>query len=191
MEVSVWGSLLPRVSRIPFSASWHSGSAAERSPLSSSSAPRSLMESSRRAPRLQRLAEQRLRLVELALGEQLQREPTQGGACVLATRALGLEPCTQKLEAQRIAVLVHALAAAVGRVLPRARAPPLLKAVCVDPLGGAAAGARLHERAVVIVPPAQPARLLLHYHTGCERTRPPKKTWSSRSAPSGALPAGR
>eukprot|EP00964_Phaeocystis_antarctica_P082013 scaffold51376_cov62-Phaeocystis_antarctica.AAC.7 len=90
---------------------------------------------------------------------QLHSERAQGGDCVLA---LGLQPCSQKLDAQRVAVVVHALAAAVGCVLPRARAPPLLEAVFVDPLGGAAACARLHERAVVIVPPAQPARLLLH-----------------------------
>eukprot|EP00964_Phaeocystis_antarctica_P150082 scaffold117422_cov70-Phaeocystis_antarctica.AAC.3 len=67
---------------------------------------------------LQPLAVQRLSLVELALGIQLRGERIQGEACVLAIRALGLEPCTQKLEAQRIAVLVHALAAAEGRVLP-------------------------------------------------------------------------
>eukprot|EP00964_Phaeocystis_antarctica_P031263 scaffold17691_cov72-Phaeocystis_antarctica.AAC.2 len=110
---------------------------------------------------LQRLAAQRLSLVELALGLQLRGERTQGEGCVLPICALGLEPCSQKLEAQRIAVLVHALAAAVGCVLLWARAPPFLEAVHVDPLGGAAAGARLHERAVVFIPPAQPAPLLL------------------------------
>ena len=41
----------------------------------------------------------------------------------------------------------------------------------VDPLDGAAAGARLHERAVVFIPPAQPARFgefsfLLRCHWG-------------------------
>eukprot|EP00964_Phaeocystis_antarctica_P070050 scaffold42617_cov57-Phaeocystis_antarctica.AAC.3 len=115
---------------------------------------------------LQHLAEQRLGLVELALDLQLHSERTQGEVCGLAIRTLGLEPCTQKLEAQRIAVMVHALAAAVGCVLVRARAPPFLEAVFVDQLGGAAAGARLHERAVVFITPAQPARLLLHDHSG-------------------------
>eukprot|EP00964_Phaeocystis_antarctica_P051565 scaffold30088_cov61-Phaeocystis_antarctica.AAC.4 len=57
--------------------------------------------------------------------------------------------------------MVHALAAAVRCVLLWARAPPLLEAVFVDPLGGAAAGARLHERAVVFIAPAQPAPLRL------------------------------
>eukprot|EP00964_Phaeocystis_antarctica_P068328 scaffold41385_cov69-Phaeocystis_antarctica.AAC.1 len=113
----------------------------------------------------ERLTVQRLGLVVLALGLQLQSEPIQGEVCCLAIRALGLEPCTQKLEAQRIAVLVHALAAAVGCILLWARAPPLLEAVSVDPLDGAAAGARLDERPV-------PARLLLHYHVcyGCRRS---------------------
>eukprot|EP00964_Phaeocystis_antarctica_P088469 scaffold56307_cov63-Phaeocystis_antarctica.AAC.3 len=109
---------------------------------------------------LQRLTVQRLGLVELVLGIQFRGERTQGEAGALAIRALGLEPCTQKLEAQRIAVLVHALAAAVGCVLLRGHAPPLLEAVLVDPLGGAAARTRLHEWALVIVPPAEPARLL-------------------------------
>eukprot|EP00964_Phaeocystis_antarctica_P047838 scaffold27695_cov64-Phaeocystis_antarctica.AAC.8 len=118
----------------------------------------------RLARHLQRLAEQRLGLAELVLGLQLRGERVQGGGCGLPVRALDLEPCTQKLETQRVAVLVHALAAAVGCVLPRARAPPLLEAVLVDPLGGAAAGARLDERAVFFFTPAVPARLLLHYH---------------------------
>eukprot|EP00964_Phaeocystis_antarctica_P124887 scaffold88527_cov75-Phaeocystis_antarctica.AAC.2 len=65
----------------------------------------------------QRLAVQRRSLVVLALGLQLRGERIQGGDCGLSIRALGLEPCTQKLEAQRIAVLVPALAAAIGRVL--------------------------------------------------------------------------
>eukprot|EP00964_Phaeocystis_antarctica_P164891 scaffold143886_cov178-Phaeocystis_antarctica.AAC.1 len=91
---------------------------------------------------------QRLSLVEHALVTQLPGERIQGGDCGHPNRALGLEPCKQKLEAQRVAILVHALAASVGRVLHWARAPPLLEAVLVDPLGGAAAGARLHERAV-------------------------------------------
>eukprot|EP00964_Phaeocystis_antarctica_P087792 scaffold55803_cov63-Phaeocystis_antarctica.AAC.1 len=124
---------------------------------------------------LQRLAAQPLSLVELALGLQLRGERIQGGDFSLAMRPLDLEPCTQKLDAQRIAVLVHALAAAVGRVLPRARAPPLLEAVLVDPLGGAAAGARLDERAIVFVPPAQPARPLLHYHSGWRVNAPAQK----------------
>eukprot|EP00964_Phaeocystis_antarctica_P002909 scaffold1538_cov70-Phaeocystis_antarctica.AAC.4 len=110
---------------------------------------------------LQRLAGQRLGLVVLVLGPQLLSERVQGEACGLPIRALGLEPCTQKLDAQRIAVLVHALAAAVGCVLPWARAPPVLEAVFVDPLGGAAAGARLHERAVVLALQTQAAPLLL------------------------------
>ena len=64
-----------------------------------------------------------------------------------------------------IMLIVLALAAAVGCVLLWARAPPFLEAVFVDPLGGAAAGARLHERAVVFFfSEAQPARHLLHDH---------------------------
>ena len=55
--------------------------------------------------------------------------------------------------------MVHALAAAVGSVLLWARAPPSLEAVLVDQLGGAAAGARLHEQAVTAE--AHPAPLLL------------------------------
>eukprot|EP00964_Phaeocystis_antarctica_P106953 scaffold71729_cov61-Phaeocystis_antarctica.AAC.1 len=101
------------------------------------------------ARHFQRLAEQRLGLVVLALTLQLQSEPIQDADWALSIRALGLEPCTQQLEAQRVAILVHALAAAVGCVLPWARAPPFLEAVSVDPLGGAAAGARLHERPVL------------------------------------------
>ena len=97
----------------------------------------------------------------LALGLQLPGERTQGEACVLAIRTLGLEPCAQKLKAQRVAVLVPALAAAVGRVLPWARAPPSLEAVFVDELGGAATGARLHERSVVFIPETHPTSLLL------------------------------
>ena len=110
----------------------------------------------------QRLAVQRLGLVELALGLQLRGELIQGGACVLAIRALGLEPCTQKLDAQRVAVTVLALAVAVGCVLLWARVAPFLEAVFVDQLGGAAAGARLHERAVVCALPAKPAPLFIH-----------------------------
>eukprot|EP00964_Phaeocystis_antarctica_P107794 scaffold72456_cov73-Phaeocystis_antarctica.AAC.2 len=93
----------------------------------------------RLACHLQRLAEQWLSGGEVALGEQqhamvvhggerracnLRHLAAQrlglfvlGGACVLAVRALCLGPCTQKLDAQRIAVLVPALAAAEGRVL--------------------------------------------------------------------------
>eukprot|EP00964_Phaeocystis_antarctica_P103794 scaffold69046_cov77-Phaeocystis_antarctica.AAC.3 len=115
----------------------------------------------RLACHLHRLAEQRLGLVIAALDRQLPGERIQGEQCALAIRALGLEPCTQKLDAQRIAVLVHALAAAVGCVLLRARAPPFLEAVFVDPLGGAAAGARLHEQAFVFIVPAVPAHHLL------------------------------
>eukprot|EP00964_Phaeocystis_antarctica_P004578 scaffold2471_cov63-Phaeocystis_antarctica.AAC.3 len=83
-----------------------------------------------------------------------------------------------KLETQRIAVLVPALAAAVGCVLPQARAPPLLEAAFVDPLGGAAARTRLHEWAVVLVRQAHPAPCLLHLRfllaerdLGCRRGR--------------------
>eukprot|EP00964_Phaeocystis_antarctica_P111502 scaffold75857_cov64-Phaeocystis_antarctica.AAC.2 len=127
------------------------------------------------ARRLQRLAVQRLSCGEVALGlqqraevvalglQQLRGERAQCGACGHAIRALNLEPCTQKLDAQRIAVLAHPLATAVGCVLLWARAPPLLEAVLVDPLGGAAAGTRLHERAVLFICPAQPARLLLDH----------------------------
>ena len=101
----------------------------------------------------------------LALKSQLRSERIQCGGCVLSIRALGLEPCEQKLQAQRVAVMVPALAAAVGCVLLWARAPPFLEAVFVDPLGGAAAGARLNERAVVFFfSEAQPARHLLHDH---------------------------
>eukprot|EP00964_Phaeocystis_antarctica_P031168 scaffold17644_cov54-Phaeocystis_antarctica.AAC.1 len=85
-----------------------------------------------------------------------------------AIGALGLKPCTQKLDAQRVSVMVHALTAAVGRVLLWALAPPLLEAVLMNPLGGAATGARLHERAVVFISEAQPARLLLNCHLACE-----------------------
>ena len=67
----------------------------------------------RLARHLQRLATQRLRLESFALDLQLHSEPVQGHACVLTIRALGLEPCPQQLEAQRVAVLVLALAAAV------------------------------------------------------------------------------
>eukprot|EP00964_Phaeocystis_antarctica_P053745 scaffold31553_cov63-Phaeocystis_antarctica.AAC.3 len=93
----------------------------------------------------QRLAKQRLSFVELALSLHLISEGVQGEAGALTTRALGLEPCTQELKAQRVAVMVHALAAAVGCVLLWALAPPPLEAVAVGQLGGAAAGARLHE----------------------------------------------
>ena len=116
------------------------------------------------ARHLQSLAQQRLRLVELALEMQLHTKRSAAPHklhLVLAIRAIGLEPCAQKLDAQRVAVLVHALAAAVGCVLLWARAPPLLEAVFVDPLGGAAAGARLHERAVLLTLKAHPAPLLL------------------------------
>eukprot|EP00964_Phaeocystis_antarctica_P119675 scaffold83401_cov69-Phaeocystis_antarctica.AAC.1 len=106
------------------------------------------------APHLQRLAVHRLRLVVLSLGTKLRTECTQGEADSLAICTLGFEPFAQQLDAQRVAVLVHALAAAVGCVLPWARAPPFLEAVFVDPLGGAAASARLDERAVVFTPPA-------------------------------------
>eukprot|EP00964_Phaeocystis_antarctica_P064165 scaffold38576_cov64-Phaeocystis_antarctica.AAC.2 len=153
MEAIVFGCRLPSVSRFTSNASRIKGSAAVRSPLASSSTPRLLME---------RLAEQRLSLVVLALGLQLQCELVQGEASVLPPRALSLEPRTQQLEAQRIAVVVHTLAAAVGRVLLWARAPPVLEAVCVYQLGGAAAGARLHEQAVVLAPETHPAPLLLH-----------------------------
>ena len=76
------------------------------------------------------------------------------------------EPCAQQLEAQGIAVMVLALAAAEGGVNLWARTPPCLKAVIVDPLGGAAAGAGLHERAVLLAPEAQPARPLLRIRSG-------------------------
>eukprot|EP00964_Phaeocystis_antarctica_P060304 scaffold35947_cov63-Phaeocystis_antarctica.AAC.4 len=61
----------------------------------------------------------------------------------------------------RVAIFVHALAAAVGCVLLWARALPLFEAVLVDKLGGAAAGARLHERAAVFTLQAHAASLLL------------------------------
>ena len=93
--------------------------------------------------------------------DQLRSERVQGEDCALAIRALGLEPCTQKLDTQRIAVLVLALPTAVSCVLPRARAPPFFEAGFVDPLGGAAARAWPHERAVVLIPPAHPAHLLV------------------------------
>eukprot|EP00964_Phaeocystis_antarctica_P139407 scaffold104192_cov63-Phaeocystis_antarctica.AAC.8 len=115
------------------------------------------------ACQLQHLAEQRLSLVVLALGLQLRSELFQGVTCALAIRSLCLEPCTQQLEAQRVAVVVLALAAAVGRLLVFARAPPFLEAGFVDQLGGAAAGARLHERAVLFTLQAQPARLFLRF----------------------------
>eukprot|EP00964_Phaeocystis_antarctica_P119973 scaffold83733_cov59-Phaeocystis_antarctica.AAC.2 len=67
------------------------------------------------------------------------------------------KPRAQQLDAQRVAVLVLALAAAVGCVLLRTSAPPMLEAVAVGPHGGAAAGARLHERAVAFALQAQPA----------------------------------
>eukprot|EP00964_Phaeocystis_antarctica_P031615 scaffold17871_cov82-Phaeocystis_antarctica.AAC.15 len=140
----------------------------------------------RLAHHLQCLAKQRLSGGEVALGPQhhaeiagdgerlqmpiaelrachLQRlaERVQGEDYALAIRALGLEPCTQKLDTQRIAVLVLALPTAVSCVLPRARAPPFFEAGFVDPLGRAAARARPHERAVVLFPPAHPAHLLV------------------------------
>ena len=62
----------------------------------------------------QRLAEQRLGLVVLALGQKLPREGVHGEACVLANRAFGLESCSQKLEAQLIAALFIALSALVA-----------------------------------------------------------------------------
>ena len=136
------------------------GSTAARSPLAYSSEARLLMELGAERVRvptaeglaihLQHLAAQRLSLVLLALGLQLCGERRQGAACVIAIRALGLEPCTQKLAAQSLAVLVYALAAAVGCFLLWAGAPPPLEAVpvVVDPLGGAAAGAGLQEWAL-------------------------------------------
>eukprot|EP00964_Phaeocystis_antarctica_P036703 scaffold20953_cov55-Phaeocystis_antarctica.AAC.4 len=144
MEASVPGCRLPSVSRVR--AEVVDGAERFLVPIAE-----------RRAPHLQHLAIQRLSLVELALVLQLLREPIQGEACVLTTRALRLEPCTKQHEAQRVAVLVLALAAAVGCVLLRARAPPVLEAVVVGPHGGAAAGARLHERAVAFALQAQPA----------------------------------
>eukprot|EP00964_Phaeocystis_antarctica_P038839 scaffold22225_cov72-Phaeocystis_antarctica.AAC.5 len=209
MELSVCGCRLPSVSRCPSSASRLNGSAAARSPLVCSSAPRlpiqrlsggevalgpqQQAEAADRDERarmpfavllachLQRFAEQRLSGGEVTLLLQQHAEVIDGGervrmpiaehrashlqhlaeqrlslvvvalAYVLATRALELEPCTQKLEAQRITVLVHALAAAVGCVLLWARAPPVLEAVSMDPHGGAAARARLNEWAVALV----------------------------------------
>lgn len=62
----------------------------------------------------QRLAEQRLGLVVLALGQKLPREGVHGGGCVLANRAFGLESCSQKLEAQVNAALFIALSALVA-----------------------------------------------------------------------------
>eukprot|EP00964_Phaeocystis_antarctica_P029867 scaffold16835_cov60-Phaeocystis_antarctica.AAC.2 len=176
MEMSVLGCRPPSVSRFTFSAIRNSGSAATKSPLAFNSEPRLVMQRAEAidgeerapmpiteglAPHHQRLAEQRLSLLELALGLQLRGKRIQGGKYAPTICALGLEPCAQKLEAQRVAVLVHALTAAVGRVLLWARAPPLLEAVLVDPLGGAAASTWLHERAILFTPPAKPAHLLL------------------------------
>eukprot|EP00964_Phaeocystis_antarctica_P113378 scaffold77420_cov63-Phaeocystis_antarctica.AAC.3 len=195
MEVSVLGCRMPRVLRFPSSASRYSGSAAARSPLACSSSPRLLIEinvTGYRSPRVSRATSStsrnsgccspgvayrailRLSLVVLALGLQLlsegHGEGVQGEPGALTSRALGLEPCTQKLEAQRIAVMVHALAAAVGRVLLWALTPPSFEAVSVDQLGGAAAGARLHERAVVLALQAQPALLVFSHATeACHR----------------------
>ena len=109
----------------------------------------------------QRLAQQWLSLTVLTLDAQLIRERVQGKARGLTIRTLLLEPVAQQLDAQRVAVVVHALNAAVGCVIPLCCAPPGLKAVLVDPLGGAAAGAGLHERAVLFAPEAQSAPLLL------------------------------
>eukprot|EP00964_Phaeocystis_antarctica_P076637 scaffold47396_cov67-Phaeocystis_antarctica.AAC.2 len=123
------------------------------------------------ALQLQQLAVQWLRggAVALCLLQRLalRCEGTPGEACGIPIRALGLKPCTQKLEAKRIAVPVHAQAAAVGCVLLWARAPPFLQAVLVDPLDGAAAGARLHERVVLLTLQTQPARLLLRLRLLC------------------------
>eukprot|EP00964_Phaeocystis_antarctica_P027947 scaffold15753_cov58-Phaeocystis_antarctica.AAC.4 len=154
MEASVPGCRLPSVSRVVSSASRHSGSAAAWSPLASERFLVPIAE--RRAPHLQHLAIQRLSLVELALVLQLLREPIQGESRAPAIRALDLEPRTQEQDAQRVAVLVLALAAAVGCILLWARAPPVLEAVVVGPHGGAAAGARLHERAVAFALQAYP-----------------------------------
>eukprot|EP00964_Phaeocystis_antarctica_P092437 scaffold59458_cov64-Phaeocystis_antarctica.AAC.1 len=134
---------------------------------------------------LQRLAEQRLSGGEVALGTQQHAEVVDGGERVLVPvaqghashlqrlaeprlslvvrtiHALGPKPCTQKLEAQRVAVVVLAHAAAVGRVLLVALAPPIVDAGFVGPLAGAAAGAQLHERAVGFPLQADPAPLLV------------------------------
>eukprot|EP00964_Phaeocystis_antarctica_P142323 scaffold107568_cov77-Phaeocystis_antarctica.AAC.10 len=130
--------------------------------------------SERLALHLQRLARQRLNLVVLALGLQHLREVVDGDERVRVSRAEALAVHLQRLaiqrlglvelEAQRITVLVHALAAAVGSVLLWARAPPVLEAVVVRPLNSAAAGARLHERAVLLTPVTQPALVRL-FHT--------------------------
>ena len=129
-----------------------------------------------RACHLERLAVHRFGLVVLALHLQLRAERAQGEVCCLATHALCLEPCTQQLDAQRVTVLVPALAAAVGRILLRARSAPLLEAAPVDPLGGATAGARLDELSIVLAPEAQAAPLLLclnHLLLATSDVRPP------------------
>eukprot|EP00964_Phaeocystis_antarctica_P131602 scaffold95526_cov63-Phaeocystis_antarctica.AAC.6 len=92
---------------------------------------------------------------------QLPSKRAHGEDAGLAIRALGLEPLSQKLDAQRIEVMVHALAAAVRCVLPWAHAPPFLEAVSVDPRGGAVARARLQKRAVGYALEAHPAPLLV------------------------------
>ena len=54
-----------------------------------------------------------------------------------------------------------------GRLRPPSRlCAAMLKAVLVDPPHGAAAGAGLHERAVLLAPVAQPARPLLRIRSG-------------------------
>ena len=116
--------------------------------------------------RLQHPAEQRLGLVGLALVLQLPSERIQGERRAFPIHALVLEPCAQELDAQRIAIPAQALAAAVGCVALYSRAAPMVDAVFVGPLGGAAAGARLHKRAVIFSPEANSANVFLLHHSG-------------------------
>ena len=113
----------------------------------------------RRTARVEGLAAQRLGLIELALIVQLARQRGHGDKRDPTGSALCLKPRPQQGEAQCIAVVVVALATAVGSVF--ACAPPALKAGRMDPPGGAAARARLHEQTISLVPKAQPTRPLL------------------------------
>ena len=108
------------------------------------------------APPLQRLAAQRLRGGEVALGVQQHAEVADGAERVRMPVAVGLECHLQRLAVQRLRLVLLALGLQLRS-----------EAVLMDPLGGAAAGgARLKERAIVFIPPAQPARLLLLRHLG-------------------------
>eukprot|EP00964_Phaeocystis_antarctica_P063789 scaffold38314_cov61-Phaeocystis_antarctica.AAC.4 len=150
MVLSALGCRLPKILHDPSTASRSSDSAATKSPLLCNSWPRLLMEASVCGCRLPSISRETSSASRTS-GSASSYLPWTCSSCASVFKVSKVEiRSSEKLDAQRVAVLVLALTAAVGSVLLVAIAPPLLDTGSVGPLAGAAAGAQLLERAFIL-----------------------------------------